>query len=561
MLVATWAGSLAGAPLGTAFTYQGSLTFGGQPADGLYDFQFSLWDGPTRGNNVAGPFSTNGVQVTAGLFTVPVDFGAAVLDGQALWLEVAVRTNGAAEFGPLSPLQPLTGAPFALYAVNAGLSGTVIATNPANVFLGSFTGNGSGLTNLVVGPGQLTSQSVSGTNLTLSLAQSIACSAIDTYGVDRFGWTRTLSRLATNGPLCVAVVGNGWAVDSEFGGFVTNLLASKPLAGYASDVLFTLPSLILYTASSGNDTALYEEGDDTNWHGSYFVLTNTGNITAPAQTVLSDVCGTSYLANPGGGSFVLEVRTNGANPYFFTDLDNTWTTVASANAASPAWQGRTVWWTNSSPVQTQIRARATSTGWTPIVSHAQWNSTVTNGVLLCQYAHQSSGNWFTYTDTNRVFPIWNAWQAGLVFNTRGFQDSLSNLLVAELNMVRAGFPAADVVDVITHLVAPAPFPYDFERQFCLANGLPCFDGQAASLAAWGSYNNALALGLYGSPPHLSAIGYASFGQLLWSWMALTSDSAAARLPQAANGVTTNISLSSGATLHITNGQIRQITVP
>jgi hypothetical protein len=31
--------------MGTAFTYQGKLQDGGAPADGLYDFDFKLFDG------------------------------------------------------------------------------------------------------------------------------------------------------------------------------------------------------------------------------------------------------------------------------------------------------------------------------------------------------------------------------------------------------------------------------------------------------------------------------------------------------------------------------------
>jgi hypothetical protein len=561
LLFAMSGGSIAAAPVGTAFTYQGNLSAGGQPANGLYDFQFSLWDAPTRGNSVAGPLSTNGVEVSRGLFTVWLDFGAAVFGGQADWLQVAVRTNGSGDFTTLFPLQPLTASPFALYALEAGLSGTIIATNPANQFQGVFAGNGAGLTNLSITAGELAIQSVSVTNLTLDNSLRIACGDIDAYGIDRFGWTHTLEKLSTNGPLFVAVVGNGWAEDSDFGGFVTNLLAYKPLAGYASDVLYELPVYIAYTASSGLDTALYVSGDDTNWHGSYFVLTNTGSISAPAQIVVSDICGIDYLANPNGGAFALEIRTNGAWTYDFTNLDNTWTTVTNASAASPGWQGRTVWWTNTSPVQTQVRVRATSPGWTPIVGHAQWNSTVTNGVVLCQYSHQNSGNWWTYTDTNKVFPIWRAWRPDLVLNTGGFDNSRAADLVGTLTLLRNGFAGADVVDVITHVVSSTPYDFGFERQFCFANGIPCFDGQAASIAAWGGYDNGGALGLYPVPAHLTAEGYAAFSQLLWSWMALTTDSPAGRLAMAGNGVTTNISISGGATLYITNGQIWKVTVP
>ena len=40
------------APLGAAFNYQGQLQESVQPAQGLYDFQFSLWDDVSDGNLV-----------------------------------------------------------------------------------------------------------------------------------------------------------------------------------------------------------------------------------------------------------------------------------------------------------------------------------------------------------------------------------------------------------------------------------------------------------------------------------------------------------------------------
>ena len=551
--------------MGAAFTYQGSLATGGHPANGLYDFQFSLWDAATQGNNVAGPLATNGVAVSNGLFTVPLDFGAAPFGGQALWLEISLRTNGGAEFTTLSPLQPLTASPFALYALNSAaagsLSGPIIATNPGNVFAGTFEGDGAGLTNLDRSFAQLPAQSVSLTNLTLDNSVRIACADVDACGLNRFGWPRTLAKLSTNGPLVLAVVGNGWAIDSDFCGFITNLLACKPLAGFVSDVSFLLPVMISYGPTSGMDRALFVSGDDTNWHGSYFVLTNTGSVTAPAQTVVSDICAVHYLANPAGGSFALDVCTNGAWAYGFTNLaDTNWTTVANVKAFSPNWKGSTVWWTNASPVETQLRVRATSPGWTPIVGHAQWSSALTNGVVLCQYASQGSGDWWTYTDTNRVFPIWRAWRPDLVLSTGGFDNSRALDLVGTLTLVRSGFAGADVVDVTSHLTTIG-YDYSFERQFCFANGLPCFDGQAASTAVWASWANGFALGLYLDGSHLSARGYAIFGQLLWSWMGLTSDAPASHLAMAGGGVTTNISISAGATLYITNGQIQRITVP
>ena len=108
-------------PLGTAFTYQGQLAEGGNPAQGIYDFRFAIYDALADGNKVGGPLTNAAVVVSNGLFTVALDFGNSAFAGEARWIEIGVRTNGGGAFSPLSPRHPLTAAPYALYAPNAGL--------------------------------------------------------------------------------------------------------------------------------------------------------------------------------------------------------------------------------------------------------------------------------------------------------------------------------------------------------------------------------------------------------------------------------------------------------
>ena len=116
------------APLGTTFTYQGRLTDGGNPANGNYAMVFYLYDAPTNGNQL-GQLGVVSVPVGNGLFTQQLDFGAA-FDGNARWLELSVQTNGAAGFTTLTPRQPLTPAPYALFAgaANSAVSAANAAT-------------------------------------------------------------------------------------------------------------------------------------------------------------------------------------------------------------------------------------------------------------------------------------------------------------------------------------------------------------------------------------------------------------------------------------------------
>ena len=58
------------------------------------------------------------VTIHGGLFTAALDFGPYAFNGDARWLEIAVRTNGlAGEYTALTPRQPVTPTPYALRAL------------------------------------------------------------------------------------------------------------------------------------------------------------------------------------------------------------------------------------------------------------------------------------------------------------------------------------------------------------------------------------------------------------------------------------------------------------
>src|SRR5690606_5843749 len=77
-------------PAGTGFTYQGSLSGGGGPANGLYDLRFGLHAAAAGGSAMTW-VDVDDVQVVDGLFNVKIDFGVGWLNGSAKWIEVAVR--------------------------------------------------------------------------------------------------------------------------------------------------------------------------------------------------------------------------------------------------------------------------------------------------------------------------------------------------------------------------------------------------------------------------------------------------------------------------------------
>ncbi|NIM93922.1 MAG: hypothetical protein GTO18_09460 [Anaerolineales bacterium] len=109
------------AMIGTSFTYQGTLTDGGSPANGEYDFQFILYDAVSGGSQVGSITTKEDVDVIDGLFTVELDFGD-IFDGTALWLEIGVRPGSSVGFySILSPRNKLTPSPYAIYATNGDL--------------------------------------------------------------------------------------------------------------------------------------------------------------------------------------------------------------------------------------------------------------------------------------------------------------------------------------------------------------------------------------------------------------------------------------------------------
>jgi photosystem II stability/assembly factor-like uncharacterized protein len=154
----------------SSFTYQGRFSSNGTPADGQFDFRFTLHATPDLTNQVGSAVVIAPLGVTNGLFTTALDFGSGVFDGSARWLQMGVRTNGDTNaYVLLSPRQLVTSTPYAIRAAN--YSGPLAATNltgklpdsalstnvallnsnatfAGNVTAASFTGSGVGLVNI-----------------------------------------------------------------------------------------------------------------------------------------------------------------------------------------------------------------------------------------------------------------------------------------------------------------------------------------------------------------------------------------------------------------------------
>ena len=109
-------------PMGTAFTYQGRLMDANDAADGLYDFQFKLFDANAAGTQQGSSIDINDLDVIDSYFTVVLDFNdPCAFNGDARWLEIGVRPWDSNDvYTILSPRQKITPMPYAIHSDNAG---------------------------------------------------------------------------------------------------------------------------------------------------------------------------------------------------------------------------------------------------------------------------------------------------------------------------------------------------------------------------------------------------------------------------------------------------------
>src|SRR5947207_1198619 len=105
----------------STITYQGRLTDGGTPANGTYDLQFKLYDMLTGGTLQGSPntVARTGVNVTNGIFTVQLDFGASAFPGADRYLDIGVKHPADSSYTALLPRQQLTSTPYAIRSSTA----------------------------------------------------------------------------------------------------------------------------------------------------------------------------------------------------------------------------------------------------------------------------------------------------------------------------------------------------------------------------------------------------------------------------------------------------------
>ena len=124
-------------PMSSAFTYQGHLYDNNDVANDFYDFQFKLYDSNNGPGQIGSDVNVPDIDVIDGYFTVELDFGSSVFDGNAVWLDIGVRPgdmNDPNDYTTLSPRQAVTPTPYSLQTrgifVDDALNVGIGTTNP-----------------------------------------------------------------------------------------------------------------------------------------------------------------------------------------------------------------------------------------------------------------------------------------------------------------------------------------------------------------------------------------------------------------------------------------------
>jgi hypothetical protein len=258
----------------TSFTYQGTLTDQGSPANGNYDMQFKLYDSLGGGTQIGSTLTRSPVAVANGGFTVALDFGAAGFPGADRFLEISVRPPKGV-FTMLVPRTQVLSSPYAVRAFT--VTGPVAGTSASAVL--SVTNDQPGITNPSLDnlpPSALKGEATSATNTNVGLVGiGYGSTGIGVIGVTRSG--SATEQLDPVGVLGVASspTGAGIAVSAD----------NETPQGTAIDAQ-TVGSGYIFKGSG---------------HGAGNVsITGTGNMTLSGMV---EIGGTMNIGNlPSGGS-------------------------------------------------------------------------------------------------------------------------------------------------------------------------------------------------------------------------------------------------------------------
>lgn len=117
----------------TAFNFQGRLNDGANPANGIYDLQFKLFDAIDGGTQISSTVDRPNLSLVNGVFSTTLDFGTLAFAGGGRFLEISVRRTGSPSYMLLGARQQILAVPLAVTAKNSLSLGGVSASNYAQL--------------------------------------------------------------------------------------------------------------------------------------------------------------------------------------------------------------------------------------------------------------------------------------------------------------------------------------------------------------------------------------------------------------------------------------------
>jgi hypothetical protein len=300
---------------GTAFSYQGRLNDGGQPANGTnYGMVFYLYNVPT-GGTALGNLGIVSVTVSNGLFTVPLDFGNQ-FDGTPRWLEISVQKNGGS-FTTLSPRQQILPTP---YAIMANTASNLLGTLPAAQLSGA------------VGNGQLANSSISvnagsglsgggsvalGSSTTLANAGVLSVTGNSDITASTVGGAVTLGDTATSTNTPSTIVKRDASGNFSAGSVTLNGVLNLPATTAGTGIVYQGGSTLIHTYGLWNFFAgegagnLTTSGEMNTGVGYAALAKNTSGGDNTANGFQALVNNTSGNANTANGNSALAFNTSG----------------------------------------------------------------------------------------------------------------------------------------------------------------------------------------------------------------------------------------------------------
>ncbi len=276
-----------GAPFGSAFTYQGRLSEDGRPANGVFDFTFTLHTEATNPAPLGTYVLLTAVPVVNGLFTVTLnsndEFEREAFLGGPRWLEIGVRSNGLlANFIILSPRQSLDVTPFAAFALRSGIA--------SNVLDGA-------ITSAQLAPGAVTAAQIAPGSITATQLAPGAAAA--NLGPGNFGGVPSSGIVLSDREVNVALTNAGFVPLGSFlggTGEVWNTLPPGPPASGALDpgryghkAVWTGTEMIFIGGIPDNSGLRYNPSANT------WALMNKSNAPALGEEVHAFWSGTQLI--------------------------------------------------------------------------------------------------------------------------------------------------------------------------------------------------------------------------------------------------------------------------